>query len=56
VQQWGCAALGSLAADAALRGAIGSAGGIEAVVRARRAFPDDEYVRRNADEALGMLR
>ena len=56
VQQWGCGALWNLAGDAALRGAIASVGGIEAVVRARDAFPGDEYVRRNADDALGMLR
>jgi hypothetical protein len=55
VQQYGCGALWSLAGDAALRGAIASAGGIEVVVRARDAFPGDEYVRRNADDALRLL-
>jgi hypothetical protein len=55
VQEHGCTALMNLANDAALGGAIASAGGIEAVVRARDAFPGDEYVQRNADDALLLL-
>jgi hypothetical protein len=52
VQEHGCAALLYLALAAALKGAIASAGSIEAVVRARDAFPDDERLRSAADRAL----
>ena len=55
LQAAGLQRLRVLSRDAALRGAIASAGGIEAVVRARRAFPGDEQVRRNADGALRLL-
>ena len=55
VQEAGCGALANLALDAALCGAIGSAGGIEVVVHARDGFPSSEYVQLTADRALQRL-
>jgi hypothetical protein len=55
VQQCGCGALRNLAADAALRGAIASAGGIEAVVRGMGQHPEAAGVQDAGCYALGNL-